>query len=236
MRYVELCFHERDALAADLAVRGLTEAGLCVLRRPATDAHAPAASKAAERRVMLHSPALAALPAEHPIFAAEGPTTTVAVPIGPHWPLRASRPWLIAPASAEDMRGTGFWRIVAWATTRVLPTREDRIAAQQAVFRALKAGRRGVPVMRRRKSLIDRLDIHRPVANVRGARDWEAAVTPMAVAATLVVAAGASALAIDAAARTETWGSITQMDAGHSDPGQVEAAPNPFSERRSQSP
>lgn len=226
VRFVELCFHERDAMAADLAARGLTEAGLCVLRRPASDIHASAASTAAERRIILHSPALDALPKDHPIFIASGSMTTVAVPLGATWPLRASRPWLMAPAQPADLRTTGFWKVVAWASARPLTDRATRIATQQALFRALKAAPRDTPVGRRKAKLADLFD--RPMPQIRSGRDWEAAVAPMAVAATLVIAAGASAIFVDVAARPEAWGMVAQK------PSPVEPATNPFSGSRSE--
>jgi hypothetical protein len=223
MRFVELCFHERDAQTADLAVRGLTEAGLCVLRRPASDAHAPAASSAAERRIVLHSAAFDALAADHPIFATSGVMTTVAVPLGNHWPLRSSRPWLIAPADGADLRSSGFWKVIAWASARAIPDRKTRIATQKSLFRALRAAPRDTPVGRRRPSLS-----FDPLPQVRGARDWGVAVTPLAVVATLVVTAGASAIFVDVAARPEAWGVIAQT------PSPGEPSTNPFNGRRSE--
>ena len=219
MRFVELCFHERDALSADLAVRGLTEAGLCAIRRPVDDARAPAVSQAAGRRILLHSPAFAALPPNHPVFA-DADLGTVVVPLGPHWPLRRSRTWLIAPPG-DRLGAVGFWKAVAQAVNRPVPDRDARLAAQQDLFRALKVADGKVPVRRRRQALGDMMDI-RPMAAVRSSRDWEAAVTPMAVVATLVLAAGASALAVDVATRPEAWGAISQS------PTPDEASTNAF--------
>jgi len=69
VRFVELCFHERDAIAANLAVKGLAEAGVCAIRRPVDDFRAPAVSQAATRRIVVYSPAFAALSPTHPAFA-----------------------------------------------------------------------------------------------------------------------------------------------------------------------
>ncbi len=209
MRFVELCFHERDARAAELAARGLTEAGLCVLRRPITDERAPAPSPATRERVVLHSEALGALSPDHPAFAPDHMAVTVAVPIGPHWPVRASRPWLVVPPCATHTQGAGFWKVVAWAAAQPIPTRDKRIATQQAVFRALKGVASIDPAPRRKRRLRDFIDIT-PITPVRGYRDWETAVTPLAVAGTLVVMALFSAVAVDVATRPEAWGAIAQ--------------------------
>lgn len=139
MRFIELCFHERDARAAELAARGLAEAGVCVLRRPVTDDRAPAPSRATRERIVLHSEALAGLAGDHPAFAPDHIAATVAVPIGPRWPRRASRPWLVVPPRPTHLQGAGFWKIVAWAARQPIPTRDKRIAVQIAVFRALRA-------------------------------------------------------------------------------------------------
>ena len=210
MRFVELCFHERDARAAELAARGLAEAGLCVLRRPITDDRAPAPSPATRERVVLHSEALGALAPDHPAFAPDHMAATVAVPIGPHWPLRASRPWLVVPPRPTHLQGIGFWKIVAWAASQPIPTRDRRLGVQMAVFRALK----GVTAIdlappRRRRRLSDLIEIT-PMGPVRGVRDWESAVTPLAVAGTLVAAALFSAVAVNVATKPEAWGQITR--------------------------
>ncbi len=223
MRFVELCFHERDARAAELAVRGLTDAGVCVLRRPITDDRAPAPSPATRERVVLHSDALGALSPDHPAFAPDHMAVTVAVPIGPHWPHRASRPWLIVPPRAAHLQGAGFWKVVAWAAAQPIPTRDKRIATQQAVFRALKGVASIDLAPRRKRRLRDVIDLT-PLMPVRGYRDWETAVTPLAVAGTLVAMAIFSALAMDAATRPEAWGAIAQ------DRAPVEAPGNAFNE------
>ncbi len=219
MRFVELCFHERDAIAANLAVKGLTEAGVCAIRRPVDDARAPAVSQAATRRIVLHSPAFAALAPTHPVFA-DADLGTVIVPLGSGWPLRRSRSWLIAPPG-DRLGAVGFWKAVAQVLNRPIPDRDARLAAQQELFRALKIADGKVPVGRRRRGLSQMMDI-RPMAAVRSPRDWEAAVTPMAVVATLVLAAGASALAVDVATRPEAWGAISQS------PTPDEASTNAF--------
>jgi len=219
VRFVELCFHERDALSADLAVRGLTEAGVCAIRRPVDDARAPAVSQAATRRIVLHSPAFAALPQTHPVFA-DVDLGTVIVPLGPHWPLRRSRARLIAPPAGR-LGSVGYWKAVAQAASLPILDRNARLAAQQALFRALKTADGKIPVGRRRTALRDMMDI-RPIAAVRSSRDWEAAVTPMVVVAALVITAGASALAVDIAARPEAWGAISQS------PTPDEASTNAF--------
>lgn len=233
MRCVELCFHERDAIAADLAVRGLGEAGVSVLRRPISDTRAPAISRATDSRIVLYSATLAALPADHPAFAPAlidaRAISTVAVPLGPDWPLRASRSWLIAPATPSDLRAAGFWKIVAWASTQAIPTRHSRIAAQQAVFRALEAKHDATPVGRRRPRPSG-LFSFRPLAPARSHRDWEAAATPMAVLATLVMAAGVSAVFVDVAARPEAWGAVPQA------PATVESATTVIATPRRTSP
>lgn len=210
MRFVELCFHERDAIAADIAVKGLEEAGLCAIRRPVDDVRAPAVSRAASRRIVLHSPAFAALPPGHPIHA-DAELGTLIVPLGPHWPLRRSRPWLIAPPGGR-LGALSFWKAVAAALQRAAPDRDARIAAQTHLFRTLRAADGGAPVGRRRRSFA-RMASMRPVTAVQSARDWQAAVTPMAVVATLVLAAGASVLAVDVATRPEAWGAISQTPA-----------------------
>lgn len=210
MRFVELCFHERDAISADLAVRGLTEAGVCAIRRPVDDTRAPAVSQAADRRIILYSPAFAALPPAHPVFA-DADLGTMIVPLGAHWPLRRSRTWLIAPPG-DRLGAVGFWKVVAHAVNRPIPDRGARLAAQQDLFRALKSANGKIPVRRRRADLGDMMGA-RPMTAVRSARDWEAAVTPMAVVATLVLAAGASVAAVDIATRPEAWGAISQSPA-----------------------
>lgn len=210
MRFVELCFHERDTRAAEVAARGLTEAGVCVLRRPVSDDRAPAPSPATRERVVLHSQALGALAPDHPAFAPDHMAVTVAVPIGPHWPLRASRPWLIVPPRATHLQGDGFWKVVAWAAAQPIPTRDKRIATQQSVFRALRGvADANVSPRRRGWRLHDLIDAT-PIKPVRGYRDWETAVTPLAVAGTLVVMALFSAAAVDVATRPEAWGAIAQ--------------------------
>jgi len=210
MRFVELCFHEHDARAAELAARGLTEAGVCVLRRPITDTRAPAPSPATRERVVLHSEALGALPPDHPAFAPDQMAVTVAVPIGPHWPLRASRPWLIVPPRATHLQGDAFWKVVAWAAAQPIPTRDRRIATQRTVFQHLKgAAAIDLKPRVRKQRLRDLFDLT-PLKPVRGARDWETAVTPLAVAGTLVAMAIFSALAVDVATRPEAWGAITR--------------------------
>lgn len=209
MRFVELCFHERDAIAADTAVKGLDEAGVCAIRRPVDDQRAPVASRAAACRIVLHSDVFAALPASHPVFA-DDDRATIIVPLGSRWPLRRSRGWLYAPPEGRFATAS-FWKAVAQATLRPASTRSERLAMQQALFRAIRATEGGAPVGRRRPSL--RLMELRPMAAVRSARDWEPAVTPMAVVASLALAAGASVLVVDVAARPEAWGAITQAPA-----------------------
>ena len=210
MRFIELCFHERDARAAELAARGLTDAGLCVLRRPITDDRAPAPSPATRERVVLHSEALGALAPDHPAFAPDHMAVTVAVPIGLHWPLRASRPWLVVPPRPTHLQGAGFWKIVAWAAGQPIPTRDKRIAVQMGVFRALKGvSAIDLAPVRRKRRLIDMIDLT-PVRTVRSHRDWETAVTPLAVAGTLVAMALFSAVVVNVAARPEAWGAITR--------------------------
>lgn len=219
MRFVELCFHERDAIAADLAVKGLAEAGVCAIRRPVDDFRAPAVSQAATRRIVLHSPAFAALSPTHPVFA-DADLGTIVVPLGQIWPLRRSRNWLVAPPLGR-LGAVGFWRAVTQVLNLPIPDRAARLAAQQALFRALKAADGKVPVGRRRTALRDLMDI-RPIAAVRSSRDWEAAVTPMVVVAALVLTAGASALVVDIASRPEAWGAISQA------PTPEEASTNAF--------
>ena len=212
MRFVELCFHERDAAAADMAARGLTEAGLCVLRRPVSDHRAPAPSLATSERIVLHSEAFAALAHDHPVFAPDHVATAVAVPIGPCWPRRASRRWLVLPPRAAHLRGVSFWKLVAWAAAQPIPTRDKRIVTQNAVFRALKAAASFDPAPRRRRRLRDLIDLS-PLKPVRGYRDWETAVTPLAVAGTLVAMALLSAAAVNVATRPEAWGATAHQHA-----------------------
>lgn len=220
MRFVELCFHERDAIAADLAMRGLTEAGVRAIRRPVNDARAPAVSQAADRRIVLHSTAFAALPPTHPVFA-DADLGAIIVPLGESWPLRRSRTWLIAPPG-DRLGAVGFWKAVAQAVNRPAPDRDARLAAQQELFRALKTADGKVPVRRRRRGVGEIIGLRR--ANTgRSTHDWEAAVTPMAVVATLALAAGASVLVVDVAARPEAWGAISQA------PAPEEASTNAFS-------
>ena len=210
MRFVELCFHERDARAAELAARGLADAGLCVLRRPITDDRAPAPSPATRERFVLHSEALGALAPDHPAFAPDHMAVTVAVPIGSYWPLRASRPWLVVPPRPTHLRDAEFWKIVAWAAGQPIPTRDKRIAVQMAVFRALKGVAAIDLAPRRRRRRFRDLIESTPIRPVRGIRDWESAVTPLAVAGTLVAAALFSAVAVNVATRPEAWGAITR--------------------------
>lgn len=216
MRCVELCFHERDARAADLAARGLTEAGLCVLRRPLSDARVMAPSGAAEARVLLHSPAVAALAADHPARAVFHQPMTVAPLDGP-WPLRSSRPWLFVPprltqAGRPQIDDAGYWKVVAWTAAQAPADHTARIATQLAIFRALRANKPVTPVLRRRRPLSERLGV-RQIEPIRGLRDWERAVTPLAVAGTLAAAAFVSALVVDVATRPEAWGAISQAPA-----------------------
>jgi hypothetical protein len=206
MKCVELCFHERDGRAAEMAVRGLSEAGLVVLRRPVDDAHAPAPSTAAEARVLLHSTAIAALPERHPARAAFGEPLTV-VPVSGPWPLRASRPWLVAaPAGPRQIESGDFWKTVAWAAAQRPADHGARIAAQRSLFAALKSLRTAGKPLQRRRMTRAAFDLE-PVRNVR---DWEHAVAPLAVAGTLAAAAVASALLVDAATRPEAWGAIAR--------------------------
>jgi hypothetical protein len=183
MRFVELCFHERDALAADLAARGLGEAGLCVLRRPATDARAPSPSPATERRIFLHSPHLDALADDHPVFAGDAAVAAIAIQLGHERPREASRSWLVAPATLDDLRASGFWKVIARTGARSPRTAVQRRAAQDALLTELKALRPGAPV-------------RRAAAPTLG-------VAQMAAAAALVLAAGASVFVLEAAARPD---------------------------------
>lgn len=195
MRYVELCFHEADAGAADLAARGLTEAGVCVLRRPVSLDYTPAVSSATTARVVLHSEALAALPGSHPVFADDAVPSTIDVPLGELWPLRASRPRMVAPPADAQLRGGRFWKVVAWAAAQPIATRDRRIAAQTAIFRSLRDDPGETGVIRRRPRLLDRF-VQRPVVAATAGVGWETAA-PFAAAATLIVAAGVSAVFLD---------------------------------------
>ncbi|MDX2233712.1 MAG: hypothetical protein NW200_04365 [Hyphomonadaceae bacterium] len=208
MRCVELCFHERESRAADLAARGLGDAGVTVLRRPITDTHAPAPSSAADARLLLHSRTIAALPPDHTARAAFVRPLTV-LPVDDLWPLRASRPWLFVTPARGQMEIAGFWRLAAWAAAQATADPAARIAAQLSVFRALRTLRPDAPVRRRRRPLLERLGV-RPLEPIRSVRDWERAVTPLAVAGTITAAAFVSALVVDVAARPEAWGVIAQ--------------------------
>lgn len=192
MRYVELCFHEADAQAADLAARGLEEAGVCVLRRPVTNTRAPAPSSATRARVVLHTDALSDLPKDHPVFAPDDMPATVDVPVGDHWPLRASRPRMIAPATGGQLRGGRFWKVVAWAAEQPIHTRDRRIAAQTTIFRSLRDVPEEEAVIRPRPHLLDRL-LQRPAIAAHGAVSLETAA-PLAAIATLIVATGVSSV------------------------------------------
>jgi hypothetical protein len=209
MRYVELIFHERDARMADVAARGLGEAGFCVLRRPVAEAHAPAASTAAQARVLLHSSAFAALPAAHAVRTALDAVMTVA-PLDGLWPMRASRPWLIAPPGPRQLESAAYWKLVASAAATPFRGHAERIGAQQALSRALQGLKpEAGNLRRRRQGLLDRIDF-RPLEPVRGTADWERAVTPLAVMGTIAAAALVSAMVVDVAARPEAWGVIAQ--------------------------
>jgi hypothetical protein len=203
MRVVELCFHERDGRAAEMAARGLEAAGLCVLRRPVNGGRVPASSKAARWRVLLHSEAFAALPDAHAAFAENHFEGTVAVPLGARWPRRASRRWLIAPPAGRLHAGA-FWKAVAWAAGQRVAERDRRIAAQRALFARLSALSPDAPAPRRRRGWRDLFaaDGLRPVRTVR---DWEPAVTPLAVAGTLALTALVAAVAIDFITRDGAW-------------------------------
>jgi len=207
MRVVELCFHDRDSRAAEEAARGLADAGVCVLRRPVSGGRVPAPSPAARQRVILHSEAFAALIDGVEVLDEGGLEATVAVPLGPRWPRRASRAWLIAPPRAARLRAGAFWKTVAWATTQPIATRDRRIAAQLAVFRRLAAlGPEAAPLTGRKRSWRDLVEI----GDGRSARDRPSAVAPLAVLATLIAAAFVSALAVDVASRPEAWSAIAQ--------------------------
>lgn len=206
MRVVELCFHERDARAAEAAARGLAEAGVCVLRRPVSGGRVPAPSPAAHQRVILHSEAFASLIDGREALDEGNLLVTVAVPLGPHWPRRASRAWLIAPPRAAKLQAGAFWKTVAWATTQPIVTPGRRIASQLAVFRRLAAlGPEAATLTRRKRNWRDLVEI----AHRRPVTGWRAAA-PLAVAATLAVAAFVSALVVDVASRPEAWSAIAQ--------------------------
>lgn len=217
MRIVELCFHERDARAEALASRGLSEAGVVVLRRPISGGRFLTPQAADARRVLLHTPTIAALPDDHPARAEFAQPMVVAPVEGP-WPLRSSRPWLYAAARSgqalerRQLESAGFWKLVAWATALPTIDRAARIGAQTEIFRALDALKPSAPVQRRHRSIGERLGF-RPLEAISGARDWERAVTPLAVAGTLVATAIVSALVVDVATRPEAWGAIAQDDA-----------------------
>ena len=203
MRYVELCFHESDANAADLAARGLTEAGLCVLRRPVSDDRAPSPSPATRARIVLHSEALAALPATHPVFAPDGMPSTIDVPLGERWPMRASRPRMVAPAMETHLRAGRFWKVVAWAASQPIPDRDRRIWAQTSIFRALRDVPGEDAVLRPRPRFFDRFT-RGPVLAAHASVGWETAA-PLAAVATLLVAAGVSSVFVDLQAREEAF-------------------------------
>ena len=201
MRYVELCFHESDATAADLAARGLTEAGLCVLRRPVSDERAPAPSPATRSRIVLHTDALDALPATHPVFAADAMPSTIDVPLGERWPLRASRPRMVAPAMETHLRAGRFWKVVAWAASQPIPDRDRRISAQTSIFRALRDVPGEDAVLRPRPRFLDRFT-RGPVVAAHAPIGWETAA-PLAAVATLLVAAGVSSVFVDLQSRED---------------------------------
>jgi hypothetical protein len=204
MRVVELCFHERDGRAAEMAARGLAEAGLCVLRRPVSGGRVPAPSPAARQRVILHSEAFASLIDSRDGIDEGQLEATVAVPLERRWPRRASRAWLIAPPRAARLQAGAFWKTVAWATTQAIGTRDRRIAAQLALFRRLATlGPEAAPLTGRKRNWRDLVEL-----GVRPARGSVAA--PVAVAATLLVAAFVSALVVDIASRPEAWSAIAQ--------------------------
>jgi hypothetical protein len=218
MHVVELCFHEADARLQSLASRGLSDAGAVVLRRPISAQRVlapPAAGNAT--RLLLHTPALAALPAGHPALAEFAGPLLVA-PVDGAWPLRASRPWLYAAPRGgrtlgrRELESAGFWKLTAWAAALKAADRKARIAAQIAIFRGFDRLRVGAPVLRRRRTLAEALSLA-PLEQVSGARDWERAVTPLAVATTLAATALVSALVVDVATRPEAWGAIAQQDA-----------------------
>lgn len=214
MRVVELCFHEKDGRAAEMAARGLADAGLCVLRRPVSGGRVPAPSPAARQRVILHSEAFAPLIDGVETLDEGRLEATIAVPLGQRWPRRASRAWLIAPPRAARLHAAAFWKTVAWAMTRPIATRERRITAQLAVFRRLAAlGPEATPLARRKRSWRDLVEIA-DLSPVRSTRDWPSAVAPLAIVATLAVAAFASALLVDVASRPEAWSVIAQSRGG----------------------
>jgi hypothetical protein len=207
MRVVELCFHERDARAAEMAARGLEAAGVCVLRRPVSGKHIPAPSPAARERVLLHSDYFATLPDDY-AAADTRPIATVAVPVGQHWPRRASRPWLMAPPTQRLDRAE-FWKAVVWAASQPIPTPQARLAAQRLLLRRLSMLTPGPIVAPRRRSWRDIVEL----GHGRGKR-WGGTA---AVAALLAVVAFASVLAVDIAARPEAWSAIAQTSGVRSD-------------------
>jgi len=142
------------------------------------------------------------------------------VPLGQIWQLRRSRNWLVAPPLGR-LGGVAFWRAVTQVLNLPIPDRDARLAAQQALFRALKTADGKIPVGSRSTALCNLMDI-RPIAAIRSSRDWEAAVTPMVVVAALVLTAGAAALVVDIASRPEAWGAISQS------PTPAEASSNAF--------
>ena len=98
--------------------------------------------------------------------------------------------------------------LMALRSTIVYPL--GTIAVQMGVFRALKGvSAIDLAPVRRKRRLIDMIDLT-PVRTVRSHRDWETAVTPLAVAGTLVAMALFSAVVVNIAARPEAWGAITR--------------------------
>lgn len=173
MQYLELCFHEQDTRLADLASRGLESVGACVLRRPVSAKHRPGVSPATRHRVILYSGALAGLGDDLAGLSSRQVSAAVAIPTDAIWPLRHSRPWVIAPPGVGAFETRGFWRLVSWAAQRPLDTTEARLAVQYAVFRGLR-DLKAQPAdrIRRRRPLAALLNLE-PLKPVQGLRDWQ---------------------------------------------------------------